>query len=152
MHHHSFAYIPESGNAGPCVRRSTRAGERFFIKIIYEYGGDTGHRGRPSIDKATLQTLVAATHIRGKMAVVQIHGEQQAMDAIESNADSRAHLFAFGGDVVDPKFVPLVAERHAFVIPTFSVLESVCNERVLDSIFSMIRGSVATWRLSTWPN
>jgi imidazolonepropionase-like amidohydrolase len=50
------------------------------------------------------------------------------MDAIESGADGLAHLFAFGGDSVDPKFVPLVAERHAFVIPTFSVLESVCNE------------------------
>ena len=100
-----------------------------FIKIIYEYGGDTGQGGRPSINKATLQALVAAAHTRGKMAVVHIHSEQQAIDAIESGADGLAHLFAFGGDDVDPKFVPLVAEHHAFVIPTFSVLESVCNER-----------------------
>jgi imidazolonepropionase-like amidohydrolase len=99
-----------------------------FIKIIYEYGGDTGHGGRPSIDKATLQALIAAAHARGKLAVVHIHSEQQAMDAIGSGADGLAHLFAFGGDSVDPKFVPLVAEHHAFVIPTFSVLESVCNE------------------------
>ena len=99
-----------------------------FIKIIYEYGGDTGQGGRPSINKATLQALVAAAHTRGKMAVVHIHSEQQAIDAIESGADGLAHLFAFGGDDVDPKFVPLVAEHHAFVIPTFSVLESVCNE------------------------
>lgn len=99
-----------------------------FIKIIYEIGGDTGHGGRPSIDKPTLQALVAAAHKRGKLAVVHIHSEQQAMDAIESGADGLAHLFAFGGEVVDPKFVTLVVERHAFVIPTFSVLESVCNE------------------------
>lgn len=99
-----------------------------FIKIIYENGGDTGHGGRPSIDKATLQALIAAAHARGKLAVVHIHSQQQAMDAIESGADGLAHLFAFGGDSVDPKFVPLVAERRAFVIPTFSVLESVCNE------------------------
>jgi imidazolonepropionase-like amidohydrolase len=99
-----------------------------FIKIIYEYGGDTGHGGRPSIDKATLQALMAAAHARGKLAVVRIHSEQQVFDAIESGADGLAHLFAFGGDTVDPKFVPLVADRHAFVIPTFSVLESVCNQ------------------------
>jgi len=99
-----------------------------FIKIIYENGGDTGHGGRPSIDKATLQALIAAAHARGKLAVVHIHSERQAMDAIESGADGLAHLFAFGGDTVDPRFVPLVAKRHAFVIPTFSVLESVCNE------------------------
>lgn len=98
-----------------------------FIKIIYENGGDTGHGGRPSIDRATLDALVAAAHARGKLAVVHIHSEQQAMDAIESGADGLAHLFAFGGDSVDPQFVPLVAEHHAFVIPTFSVLESVCN-------------------------
>jgi imidazolonepropionase-like amidohydrolase len=99
-----------------------------FIKIIYEYGGDTGHGGRPSIDRATLDALVVAAHARGKLAVVHIHSEQQAMDAIESGADGLAHLFAFGGDSLDPKFVPFVAEHHAFVIPTFSVLESVCNE------------------------
>jgi imidazolonepropionase-like amidohydrolase len=72
--------------------------------------------------------LIAAAHARGKLAVVHIHSEQQAMDAIGSGADGLAHLFAFGGDVVDPKFVPLVAERRAFVIPTFSVLESVYND------------------------
>lgn len=99
-----------------------------FIKIMYEHGGDTGQGGRPSIDTATLRALIAAAHARGKLAVVHIHSERQAMDAIESGADGLAHLFAYGGDSVDPRFVPLVAERHAFVIPTFSVLESVCNQ------------------------
>lgn len=99
-----------------------------FIKIIYEYGGDTGHGGRPSIDKSTLQALIAAAHARGKLAVVHIHSEQQAMDATELGADGLAHLFAFGGDTIDPRFVPSIVEHHAFVIPTFSVLESVCNE------------------------
>jgi len=99
-----------------------------FIKIMYENGGDTGHGGRPSIDKATLQALINAAHARGKLVVVHIHSEQQAIDAIESGADGLAHLFAFGGDAVDPKLAPLVVEHHAFVIPTFTVLESVCNE------------------------
>ena len=57
-----------------------------FIKIIYEFGGDTGHGGRPSIDRATMDALVAAAHARGKLAVVHIHSEQQAMDAIDSGA------------------------------------------------------------------
>jgi imidazolonepropionase-like amidohydrolase len=99
-----------------------------YIKIIYENGGDTGHGGRPSIDKATLQALIAAAHARGKLAIVHIHSEQQAMDAIESGADGLAHLFSHGGASVDPRFAPLVAAHHAFVIPTFTVLESVCNQ------------------------
>jgi imidazolonepropionase-like amidohydrolase len=107
-----------------------------YIKIMYEYGGDTGQGGRPSIDKATLEALIAAAHARGKLAVVHIHSERQAMDAIEANADGLAHLFSHGGEHVDPRFAPLVAAHHAFVIPTFTVLESVCNQnpgqRILD--------------------
>jgi imidazolonepropionase-like amidohydrolase len=107
-----------------------------YIKIIYENGGDTGRGGRPSIDKATLQALIAAAHARGKLAVVHIHSEQQAFDALEANADGLAHTFLFGGDAVDPKFAPLAAAHHAFIIPTFTVLESVCNQgpgqRILD--------------------
>jgi imidazolonepropionase-like amidohydrolase len=107
-----------------------------YIKIMYEYGGDTGQGGRPSIDKPTLEALIVAAHARGKLAVVHIHSERQAIDAIEADADGLAHLFSHGGEKVDPRFAPLVAAHHAFVIPTFSVLESVCNQspgqRILD--------------------
>jgi dihydroorotase-like cyclic amidohydrolase len=94
-----------------------------YIKIMSENGGG----GRPSIDKATVQALIQATHACGKLAVVHIHSQQQAMEAIESGADGLAHLFSHGSDKVDPHFAPLVAAHRAFVIPTFSVLESVCN-------------------------
>ena len=99
-----------------------------YIKIIYENGGDTGHGGRPSIDKATLEALIVGSHARSKLAIVHIHSEQQAMDAIEAGADGLAHLFSHGGDSVSPNFVPLVVRHHAFIIPTFTVLESVCNQ------------------------
>lgn len=98
-----------------------------YIKIIYEKGGDTGQGGRPSIDQAVLQALIAAAHARGKLAVVHIHSEQQAIDALDANADGLAHTFLFGDDALDQKFVSLAATHHAFIVPTFSVLESVCN-------------------------
>jgi imidazolonepropionase-like amidohydrolase len=99
-----------------------------FIKIMYENGGDTGQGGRPSIDEATLQGLIIAAHARGRLAVVHIHSERQALDAIEAGADGLAHLFSHGSDILDPQFAGLVAAHHAFVIPTLSVLESVCNQ------------------------
>jgi imidazolonepropionase-like amidohydrolase len=99
-----------------------------FIKIMYENGGDTGQGGRPSIDKATLQALIVAAHARGKLAVVHIHSERQAEDAVGANADGLAHLFSHGSDVLDPQFAEALAAHHAFVIPTLSVLESVCNQ------------------------
>ena len=98
-----------------------------YIKIIYENGGDTGHGGRPSIDQPILQALVTAAHARGKLAVVHIHSEQQAIDALAANADGLAHAFLFGDQALDQKFLALESVHHAFIIPTFSVLESVCN-------------------------
>jgi hypothetical protein len=99
-----------------------------FIKIMYENWRDTGQGGRPSIDKATLQALIVAAHARGKLAVVHIHSERQAEDAVGANADGLAHLFSHGSDVLDPQFAEALAAHHAFVIPTLSVLESVCNQ------------------------
>src|SRR3954453_1952500 len=95
---------------------------------MYENWRDTGQGGRPSIDKASLQALIVAAHARGKLAVVHIHSERQAEDAIEANADGLAHLFSHASDILDPQFAGTVAAHHAFVIPTLSVLESVCNQ------------------------
>jgi imidazolonepropionase-like amidohydrolase len=97
-----------------------------YIKIIYddalEYGAP---KPTPTLDKKTLAAVIAATHKRGKLAVVHIGSLQQARDAIEAGADGLAHLFI--GEHSDPDFGKLVAAHHAFVVPTLSVLNSICG-------------------------
>jgi len=44
--------------------------------------------------------------------------------ALEGNCDGLAHTFA---DELDDNFGTFVASRHAFVVPTLTVLESVCG-------------------------
>jgi imidazolonepropionase-like amidohydrolase len=93
-----------------------------YIKIVIDdasaYGGH-----RPTLDQETLKALIEATHKRGKLAVVHIGTQRDARNAIEAGADGLAHLFADTAPSAD--FAKLVAEHHAFVVPTLDVLESV---------------------------
>lgn len=97
-----------------------------YIKVIYddalEYGAP---KAIPTLDKQTLAAVIAAAHQRGKIAVVHIGSLQQARDAIDAGADGLAHLFI--GEHSDPEFGKFVAAHHAFVIPTLSVLQSICG-------------------------
>src|SRR6185503_3260341 len=93
-----------------------------WIKIVYDDGRAYGV-SMPTIDKVTMKAVIDAAHARKKLAVVHIGTLAGARDAIESGADGLVHLFA--DQAADPGFVPLLKKRHAFVIPTLTVLESV---------------------------
>jgi imidazolonepropionase-like amidohydrolase len=103
-----------------------------FIKIILE----PGWPGRPmaSLDVATVKALVEAAHRRGKLAVVHISKLDDARAALEAGADGLAHLFT--AEAIAPaelaSFVKLARQRKAFIIPTFSVMESVAGMPAAD--------------------
>jgi len=98
-----------------------------FIKIVMEEG--FGEHRFKSLDAATVKTLVDAAHKRGKLAVVHISTLANARAALEAGADGLAHLFP--GSAITPDqaagLAQLASARGAFVIPTFSVLESVAG-------------------------
>ncbi len=97
-----------------------------YIKIVYDDALEYGvPKAIPTLDKKTLAAVIAAAHKRGKLAVVHIGSLQQAIDAIDAGADGLAHLFV--GDHSSPDFGRLAAMHHAFVIPTLSVLNSICG-------------------------
>ncbi len=97
-----------------------------YIKLVYddasEYGG---RRTRPTLSKPLMKAIIDAAHNRGKLAVVHIGSEWQAEDAINAGADGLAHLFV--GSSCERNFGALVAAHHAFVIPTMTVLYSICG-------------------------
>jgi imidazolonepropionase-like amidohydrolase len=98
-----------------------------FIKIMYEFGGENGKVVRPSIDQHTLNAIVAAAHRRGKLAIAHIHTDKQALDAARSGVDGLAHLYAYGDDEINPRWVQMLVDRRMFVIPTLTVLRSACG-------------------------
>ncbi|HSU54599.1 MAG TPA: CIA30 family protein [Candidatus Dormibacteraeota bacterium] len=96
-----------------------------YIKIVYDDGKALG-MSFPTLSKATLQSVVAAAHKRGKLAVVHIGSYDGALDAVEAGADGLMHLF------VDKKpestFGRFLADHHAFAVPTLTVLHNVCGQ------------------------
>lgn len=100
-----------------------------FIKIVMEEGspGMAFNKLAPPV----VQALVKAAHARGKLAVVHVSTLDDARAAIDAGADGLVHLFI--GKQVDmvalTGLVRLAKQRGAFVIPTFSVLESMAGVR-----------------------
>jgi imidazolonepropionase-like amidohydrolase len=90
-----------------------------YIKVIL------GRSRPPTLSRETLVAAIAAAHNRGTLAVVHIGTLQDAEEAINAGADGLAHLF--WGPRSDAKFGRLVAAHHAFVIPTLTVLQSICG-------------------------
>jgi imidazolonepropionase-like amidohydrolase len=100
-----------------------------YIKIVYDDAVEYKMgQATPTLSKETMKALIDAAHKRGKVAVVHIGSLQQAEDAINAGADGLAHLFI--GEASESGFGKLVAGHHAFVIPTLSVLSSMCRPEV----------------------
>ncbi len=95
-----------------------------FIKIVMESG-----YGFPSLDMATAKAVIEAAHRRGKLAVVHIGNEKDARAVLEAGADGLVHLFP--GRRADATAAGSAGARRkgAFVIPTFTVLESMAGWR-----------------------
>ncbi len=96
-----------------------------YIKIVYDDGLTYFTKPIPTISKETMAALCTAAHNRGKLAVIHIGSLQGAEDAINAGADGLAHLFA--GEHSEPNFGKLAAAHHVFVVPTYSVVESICG-------------------------
>jgi imidazolonepropionase-like amidohydrolase len=101
-----------------------------FIKIVLEAGGH-GAGAMHSLDIATATALIEAAHRRGKLAVVHVSTEKDARAALEAGADALVHLFlgaAPDATAVD-SLARLAKRKNAFVIPTFTVMESMAGVR-----------------------
>lgn len=95
-----------------------------FIKIVYDDGSAYG-RPFPTIDRATMCAVIEAAHRRGKLAVVHALSLKFALGALECGADGLVHLFIDAPPT--PELERRLSGARAFVIPTLTVLESVCG-------------------------
>jgi imidazolonepropionase-like amidohydrolase len=104
----------------------------WFIKVVMEEG--YGGQHVPSLDRATVRAVIDAAHRRGKRVVVHISTLANARAALEEGADGLAHLFP--GDAISAQdaesLARLAQAKGAFVIPTFSVLESIAGIKPQD--------------------
>ena len=121
-----FPTITDSADATAFVDARIAEGSD-YIKIIYD-DLSSMRKPVPMLSRSTLAGLIAAAHARGKLAVVHILSESQARDAVEAGADGLVHLF--NADSVTSGFAGLVERHHTFVIPTLTVLASMCGKPI----------------------
>jgi imidazolonepropionase-like amidohydrolase len=91
-----------------------------YIKIMF---GDS-RGGLATMSPEILRATAAAAHERGKLTLAHIESQLTAVSALEGSCDGLAHTFA---DTLHGDFGAFVASRHAFVVPTLTVLESICG-------------------------
>lgn len=97
-----------------------------FIKIMLDDGSVYG-MPRPTISNETMAAVIRAAHQRNKLAVIHAATLQNCEDALNAGVDGLAHLYF--NDAYDPNFGRLAAQKRAFVIPTFSVLQTLAGMR-----------------------
>ena len=103
-----------------------------FIKVVMEDGFGDHHF--KSLDRATVKAVIDAAHKRGKLAVVHVSNLKNARAALEAGADGLAHLFVaaqMSQEEAD-SLAKLAQAKGAFVVPTFSVLESIAGVKPRD--------------------
>lgn len=97
-----------------------------YIKIVYEPKDASGLGPPfPSLDAPTMRALIAATHARGRSAMVHISRLEPARAAVEAGADGLVHVFA--DRPADEAFISLASERGSFVTPTLAVTASAAG-------------------------
>lgn len=97
-----------------------------FIKIMLDDGSVYG-MPRPTISNETMAAVIGAAHLREKLVVIHAATLQNCIDALNAGADGLAHLYF--NDAYDPNLGRLAAQKNAFVIPTFSVLQTLAGMR-----------------------
>lgn len=95
-----------------------------YIKIVLDDGGALG-KPIPTLALDVVRAVVDATHARGKLAVVHVSSQREAIAAIEAGADGLAHVFFDAPPT--PAFVELAARREVFVADTLAVVFSLCD-------------------------
>ncbi len=88
------------------------------VKILLDDGSAFGHR-IPTLDRATMEAVLAATHRRRLVAVAHVSTQKDARAAIEAGVDGLAHIFFDGPP--DEDFATLARAKGVFVVPTLTV-------------------------------
>lgn len=95
-----------------------------FIKLVLDNGHAYGKDvDLPTLDAERVRAVVDAAHAGQRMALVHIAQVDDARQVIEAGADGLVHLYS--DRLAEPALVQLLAERRAFVVPTFSVLAAL---------------------------
>jgi imidazolonepropionase-like amidohydrolase len=112
--------ITDPAQALAFVRRRVAEGSN-YVKFMLDDRTAWGDFG-PSLSRQLLEAGIAAAHAEKRLALVHIGTSDEALTAVQSGADGLMHLWV--GEF-SPDLIAEVAQHHAFVVPTLSLLQAI---------------------------
>ncbi len=132
---------PVSGPADAAAWVAARKAEGSdWIKIVYEDGSP--FMDIPSLDPATIGSLIAAAHAEGLLAVVHVSKLAHALEAVDLGADGLVHVW--GDTVVDDAQAARIAEAGVFVVPTLSIVTAMSGDGIDPELLREADGAAAS--------
>ena len=117
--------LAADGDAAEFVGARVREGSDYIKLIVEDMSAYSPTLRRPTLTPAQLKTATAAAHRAGKLAVVHVSLQKDALQAVQDGADGLVHVFV--DTVVDDRFVQVAKERSTFMVATLSVLAGVAR-------------------------
>ncbi|TDV38599.1 amidohydrolase family protein [Actinophytocola oryzae] len=117
-----FPTLSTPGEAADFVARRMAEGSQ-YLKIFA--GRLTPGDGRPCLDTDTVAALVEAARTNGVLSIAHAVDQAAARAAVAAGVDGLAHLFV--DEKPEPPFIDEIVSAGVFVVPTLTMLESLCG-------------------------
>jgi imidazolonepropionase-like amidohydrolase len=101
-----------------------------YIKVVIESGEEMGFT-QPTLDEDTVRAVIEAAHAQGLSVVTHVQTAEAAAMAVSAGTDGLAHMFS--DEVPDQALIDAMVANDVFVIPTFSVFQSIGADDLVDT-------------------
>ena len=101
-----------------------------YIKVVVETGEEMGFT-QPTLDEEIVTAVIEAAHAQGLLVVTHVQTAAAAAMVVAAGTDGLAHMFS--DELPDQALIDAMVANDVFVIPTFSVFQSVGVDDQVDS-------------------
>lgn len=133
--------LPADGDAAAFVAARVGEGSDYIKLIVEDFSTHSATQRLPTITPGQVADAIGAAKAGGRLALVHVATQADAMHAIGARADGLVHVFHDAA--ASPAFVAAASEAGAFVTPTLSVIAGFSGDGSRTAL-------AADARLSPW--
>ena len=112
--------LPAAGDAAAFVAARIAEGSDYVKLIVEDFSTHSPERRLPTITPAQVADAIGAAKAGGRLALVHVASQADAMHAVGAGADGLVHVFHDAP--ASPEFVAATRQAGTFVTPTLSVI------------------------------
>ena len=113
-------------DAGAFVAARVAEGSDYIKLIVEDFSTHSADRRLPTIPPAQVAEAIAAARAHGRLALVHVSSQADALHAVQSGVDGLVHVFHDAP--ASPGFVAVAKQAGTFVTPTLSVIAGFAQD------------------------